>query len=147
LPPQSPPTATSPSAATTPPITYSGGFVSSIANTLSSISSALVLPDRAILAYFTDLIVASPHALRDPASSSISQMDLDLFSTGVDTECCICFEPQRSMRRLVTCHHVFCEDCLWRQINSQCARARDCALCRRDMFDLEGIKWESQGER
>jgi hypothetical protein len=63
-------------------------------------------------------------------------IDLDVFSTVVDTECCICLEPQRSMRRVIACNHMFCEECLARQVNGMLMRRHDCALCRKDMFRL-----------
>ena len=65
-------------------------------------------------------------------------LNLDIFSTVVDTECCICLEPQRSMRRLIACNHMFCEDCLSKQVNGPYARAHNRPLCRKDIFDLIG---------
>jgi len=67
-----------------------------------------------------------------------SHHNLDIFSTVVDTECCICFESQRSMRRIIVCNHMFCEECLSKQVNGRYARAHDCPLCRKDIFDLGG---------
>ena len=69
--------------------------------------------------------------------------NLDILSTVVDTECCICLEPQRSMRRLIACNHMFCEDCLSKQVNGPYARAHDCPLCRKDIFDLRGADGET----
>jgi len=97
-------------------------------------------------------LLSTPHlagvvsALRDYPATAVatphlaSHHNLDIFSTVVDMECCICFEPQRSMRRLIACNHMFCEDCLSTQVNGSYARAQDCPLCRKDIFDLRSTE-------
>ena len=97
-------------------------------------------------------LLSTPHlagvvsVLRDHPATAVAtpplatHHNLDIFSAVVDTECCTCFEPQRSMRRLIACNHMFCEDCLSKQINGPYARAHDCPLCRKDIFDLRGTE-------
>ncbi|KAF2851605.1 hypothetical protein T440DRAFT_393927, partial [Plenodomus tracheiphilus IPT5] len=60
---------------------------------------------------------------------------LDRISTEVDTECSICLETHRSMRRLGVCGHMFCADCLVKQMKSTMVRRYSCALCRKVMVN------------
>ena len=91
-------------------------------------------------------LLYTPHPSNIPSETSMSMptlgfatyVSLDIFSTVMDTECCICLEPQQSMRQLIACNHMFCEDCLSKQVNGPYARAHDCPLCRKDIFDLRG---------
>jgi hypothetical protein len=108
-------------------------LVARITGVISSLSSVLISPENDMSTPSTS-VVRPPYAPTVPVSRLKSLIDLDIFSTVVDTECCICLEPQRSMRRLVTCNHMFCEECLAKQVNGTLMRRHDCALCRKDMF-------------
>lgn len=79
---------------------------------------------------------------RHPPMADYDTESLDVFSTEVHTVCCICLDVHRSMRRLKSCGHKFCENCLLKQIRSSGAWRDNCALCRRHLYhaiDTEDI--------
>lgn len=120
-------------------------LVARIASAISSLSSVLLSPDGDIPPYLTDVFSAlqdTPVTVAEVPQPT-THVNLNIFSIIVDTECCICLEPQRSMRRLIACNHMFCKECLSKQVNGPYARAHDCPLCRKDMFDLRGTDWET----
>ncbi|KAI8943057.1 hypothetical protein NX059_001093 [Plenodomus lindquistii] len=104
------------------------GLVSRITNAISTFSTAISPATENPSTFSTNPI----HILLPALSRRIAI--LDSVSTEVNTDCSICLEPQRSMRRLGTCGHMFCADCLMSQLKSGMARKYDCALCRRCMF-------------
>jgi hypothetical protein len=115
-------------------------LVARINSVISSLSSVLTSPEINIPAYLRNVVHPFDRPIA-PVPQPRPQIDLDVFSTAVDTECCICLEPQRSMRKLIACNHMFCEICLAKQVNGNYMRRHDCALCRKDMFDLRGSEW------
>lgn len=143
-PPPSTPTPASPTLpqlrAITPTLAArSDGLVAHIANAISALSSVLISPEREIPLNSSIVSVLGNYweQVSSPQQPS-SWMILDNFSTVVDTECSICLETHQSMRRLMACDHMFYENCLQKQVNSRHARARHCALCRKDIFDIPG---------
>ena len=119
------------------------GLVARIASAISSLSAILLSSENDLPLSLTGIVPTDPDtpAVAPAAPHSTFRVDLNVFSTVVDTECCICLEPQRSMRRLITCSHMFCEECLSKQVNGPYARAHDCPLCRKNIF--EGTEWET----
>ncbi|KAH9866019.1 hypothetical protein J1614_008583 [Plenodomus biglobosus] len=113
------------------PSLTSSGLVTRITNAISSFSTVLLSP-----ADHTSIQATAPamhpRLIQDlpPVRPRLVAI-LDRVSTEVDTECSICLEPQRSMRRLGVCGHMFCADCLVKQMKSRMIRRYDCALCRR----------------
>ncbi|KAF1993592.1 hypothetical protein P154DRAFT_391855, partial [Amniculicola lignicola CBS 123094] len=59
--------------------------------------------------------------------------NLSSFSTEVDTTCAICLGSFVRPRRLNRCGHVFCEECLKRQLRSAIKNWDLCAVCREAM--------------
>jgi hypothetical protein len=119
-------------------------IVARIANAISSLSAVLLSPESDLLPSFTGVVPAAQGTPGVVAvlPHSTSQVDLDIFSTAVDTECCTCFEPQKSMRRLIVWKHMSCEEYLSKQVCGPYPRAHDCPLCwKEDMF--EGTDWET----
>lgn len=62
-------------------------------------------------------------------------VDLDAFSTLVERDCPICLEPKFKWRRLTTCGHELCEECLQRQLRSSIHNRLLCPFDRRSLFD------------
>jgi hypothetical protein len=112
-------------------------LVARITSVITSLSSAFMSSGSDVPAYLTSVVHPFDRPTV-PVSQTRPQIDLDVFSTVVDTECCICLEPQRSMRKLIACNHMFCEECLAKQVNGAYMRRHNCALCRKDMYDLRG---------
>ena len=147
LPPSSPalisPTYAIPTQRVTPTLaTQSGGIVAQIANAISAISSVLISPGRETASEPSIAPVSRNNWRQVPLQQQTNSWDdLDDFSTVVDTECCICLDTHRSLRRLIACDHMFCEPCLQKQVNSRHARAYYCALCRKNFFEIPGLDY------
>lgn len=135
----------SPFARSPPPDT--SGLVSRITNAISSLSSVLASPADA-----SPVRTAAPPTRRTstgldplPISAPVSLRLLNRFSTMVDTQCSICLESHDSMRRLDACGHMFCGDCLLKQVRSSLAKRYCCALCRKHMLSAKrhtaGEQW------
>ncbi|KAF1950794.1 hypothetical protein CC80DRAFT_496520 [Byssothecium circinans] len=80
-------------------------------------------------------------AVPDPPASSptmeeLMSLDLEVFATVVETDecdCPICYEVSSSMRRLLACGHLLCDECLRKMVFY---RVFSCPLDRRPMTDL-----------
>ncbi|KAH9867188.1 hypothetical protein IAQ61_007780 [Plenodomus lingam] len=125
----------------TPPA--SSGLVSRITNAISSFSTVLLPPSDHTPPQTPNPIVHPRPTQHAPPMRPRLIAILDSVSTEVDTQCSICLEPQRSMRRLEVCGHMFCADCLMAQMKSKMVRRYDCALCRRSLlaFRRPGALW------
>lgn len=81
----------------------------------------------------TTLSLASSDATDSGAGISDAE-GVNRFTTEIYTECCICLEVYRTMRRLKSCGHIFCETCLVKQIRSLGPWRDSCALCRSNVY-------------
>jgi len=57
-----------------------------------------------------------------------------LFPALPDSECGICFDSHDTMRRIVVCSHVFCDECLAAQLRTHHPSRYRCATCRGRFF-------------
>lgn len=72
--------------------------------------------------------------LSGPDTASIDEVS-QVICHPEDQTCSICWETVVSLRKLNACTHVFCEDCLTSQLDSQHASRYRCAVCRQELFD------------
>ncbi|KAF2451543.1 hypothetical protein P171DRAFT_438256 [Karstenula rhodostoma CBS 690.94] len=77
----------------------------------------------------------SPSSSFIPLEGDHEFIDLDSFSTVVERDCPICLAPKVKWRRLRTCGHELCEDCLREQMHSSLQNKFLCPFDRRSFFD------------
>lgn len=95
-------------------------------------------PLRLTVAHYDGSVEDAAESPTNIQEDDVVSIDLDVFSTVVERNCPICFEPKLKWRKLTSCGHELCEECLHNQILSSFRNRFLCPFDRRPFFGLPG---------